>query len=233
MKIAISQSNYVPWKGYFDLVNSVDLFVLYDDVQFTRRDWRNRNKIKTPAGLAWLTIPVETKGRFLQRICETRVSEPDWPRRHWSKIAASYAKAAHFGDYAEKLEALYGAAGEAMLSQVNRRFLSAIMDMLGIPTPLRPSSDYTLEGDRSQRLLGICRQAGADTYLSGPAARDYLDVGLFERAGVRVEWMDYSGYPPYRQLHGDFQHGVSVIDLLLNEGSNAPRFMKSFPASSR
>jgi hypothetical protein len=232
MKIAISQSNYVPWKGYFDLINSVDEFVLYDEAQFTRRDWRNRNTIKTPTGLSWLTIPVETKGKFLQKISETRVSEPDWPRRHWARIAGSYVKAPHFGEFGLRLEALYQGPGEEMLSCTNSRFLSAVMGMLGIRTPLRQSSEFTLEGDRSERLLGICRQAGADTYLSGPAARDYLDVGLFERAGVRVEWMDYSGYPPYRQLHGDFQHGVSVIDLLLNEGSNAPRFMKSFPAAS-
>jgi hypothetical protein len=229
MKIAISQSDYIPWKGYFDLINSVDEFVLYDDAQFTRRDWRNRNVIKTSSGLKWLTIPVETKGKFHQKICETRVSEPDWPRRHWSRIAGSYAQAAHFADFGGRVEALYQGLDEAMLSGINGHFLSAIMGMLGIRTKLRRSSEFALLGDKSERLLNICRQAGADTYVSGPSAKAYLDTGLFERAGVRVEWMDYSGYPAYRQLHGEFEHGVSVIDLILNEGSNATRFMKSFP----
>jgi hypothetical protein len=189
--------------------------------------------IKTSSGLKWLTIPVETKGRFQQKISETRVSEPDWPRRHWSRIAGSYAKALHFDDYGGKIEALYLGLGETMLSGINRLFLSAIMEMLGIRTRLLQSSDFTLQGDRSKRLLNICEQAGADTYVSGPSARDYLDTGIFERARVKVQWMDYSGYPAYRQLHGDFQHGVSVIDLILNEGSNAARFMKSFPSAAR
>jgi hypothetical protein len=227
-RIAVSQSDYIPWKGYFDLINSVDEFVLYDDAQFTRRDWRNRNLIKTPSGLKWLTIPVETKGRFLQKISETRTSGTDWPRLHWSAIVGNYSKAPHFDEFRERFEALYIGANETMLSRINHRFLTALMEMLGISTVLRWSNDYSLFGDRSERLLNICKQAGAETYVSGPSARDYLDLGLFERAGVRVEWMDYSGYPPYRQLHGAFEHGVSVIDLLANEGTSAPRFMKSF-----
>lgn len=233
-RIAISQSDYIPWKGYFDLVNSVDEFVLYDDAQFTRRDWRNRNLIKTPLGLKWLTIPVETKGKFLQKINETRASEPGWPRLHWSTIMGNYGKAPHFREYSARIEALYLGADETMLSRINHRFMVAVMDMLGIRTALRWSGDYALQGDKSERLLNICKLAGADTYVSGPSAKDYLDQGMFERAGVRVEWMDYSGYPPYRQLHGAFEHGVSVIDLILNEGPSAPRFMKSFhPATAR
>ena len=227
-KIAISQSNYVPWKGYFDLINSVDEFVLYDDMQFTRRDWRNRNQIKTPNGPRWLTIPVEVKGKFHQRINETRVSDPDWARQHWRALELNYAHAAHFADFREQLQELYLGCSATLLSEINHRFLSAILPLLGIRTPLRWSSEYTLEGERSQRLLNICRQAGAGVYLSGPAARDYLDESIFAQAGIQVDWMDYSGYPLYRQLHGDFQHGVSILDLLFNEGPRASSFMKSF-----
>jgi hypothetical protein len=227
-KIAISQSNYIPWKGYFDLINSVDEFVLYDDMQFTRRDWRNRNQIKTPSGPRWLTIPVEVKGKFHQRINETLVSDPDWARQHWRALELNYAHAAHFADFREQLQELYLGCSATLLSEINHRFLSAILALLCIRTPLRLSSEYTLEGERSQRLLNICRQAGAGVYLSGPAARDYLDESIFVQAGIQVVWMDYSGYPPYRQLHGDFQHGVSILDLLFNEGPRASSFMKSF-----
>jgi hypothetical protein len=227
-RIAISQSNYIPWKGYFDLINSVDEFILYDDMQFTRRDWRNRNQIKTATGRQWLTIPVEVKGKFHQRINETRVSDPGWATRHWRALELNYARAAHFADYAEAIRAVYLGCDSANLSEINRHFLAAVNALLGIRTPLRPSSDYGLEGERSARLLNICRQAGAQVYFSGPAARDYLDEAIFTAAGIKVVWMDYSGYPPYRQLHGDFQHGVSILDLLFNEGPRARSFMKSF-----
>jgi hypothetical protein len=227
-RIAISQSNYIPWKGYFDLINSVDEFVLYDDMQFTRRDWRNRNQIKTPAGLQWLTIPVEVKGKFHQRINETRVSDPDWTTRHWRTLETTYARARCFGDYRDAIQAIYSGCASANLSEINFHFLSALNRLLGIRTPMRWSSEYALEGERSFRLLNICRQAGADVYLSGPSARDYLDESIFAKAGIKVLWMDYSNYPPYRQLHGDFQQGVSILDLLFNEGSRAPEFMKSF-----
>jgi hypothetical protein len=227
-RIAISQSNYIPWKGYFDLINSVDEFVLYDDMQFTRRDWRNRNQIKTAAGVQWLTIPVEVKGKFHQRINETVVSDPAWPRQHWRTLELNYARAAYFAEYRAHFEQLYLGCATASLSEINHRFLSAILNLLGSRTPLRWSSEDRLEGERSERLLNICRQAGASVYYSGPAARDYLDTALFAAAGVEVVWMDYSGYPPYRQLHGDFQHGVSILDLLFNEGPHSPSFMKSF-----
>lgn len=227
-RIAISQSNYIPWKGYFDLINSVDEFVLYDDMQFTRRDWRNRNQIKTSAGLQWLTIPVMVKGRFHQSINETLVSDPDWARQHWRAIELNYAPAAHFADYREQFRELYLDRSATGLSEINHRFLRAINALLGIRTRLRWSSEFELTGERSARLLNICRQAGAKVYLSGPAARDYLDTALFAAAGIEVRWMDYSDYPPYRQLHGNFQHGVSIVDLLFNEGPRASSFMKSF-----
>lgn len=232
-KIAISQSNYIPWKGYFDLINSVDEFVLYDDMQFTRRDWRNRNQIKTPAGVQWLTIPVEVKGKFHQRINETVVSDQSWPRQHWRALELNYAHAAHFPDYREQVRELYLGCTSNRLSEINHRFLVALNALLGISTLVRWSSEYILDGERSARLLNICRQAGAQVYYSGPAARDYLDTTLFAAAGIEVVWMDYSGYTPYRQLHGDFQHGVSVLDLLFNEGSLAPSFMKSFLSGKR
>lgn len=224
------QSNYIPWKGYFDIINQVDEFILFDDRQYTRRDWRNRNLIKTAQGLHWLTIPVHAKGRFEQRILDTMISDPEWADRHWKTIAGAYGAAPFFDQYRDALGALYRASGLERLSDVNRRFLEAICGLLGIHTRLSWSTDYTAEGSRTQRLVNLCRVAGATEYVSGPAARAYIEDDLFRNAGIELTYMDYSGYPEYTQLHGPFEHGVSIIDLLFNTGPDAHRYMKSFGA---
>jgi len=223
--VAILQSNYIPWKGYFDLIRRVDEFILYDDAQYTRRDWRNRNKIKTSAGARWLTIPVEVAGRYRQAIRETAVADPAWAANHWNAITHSYARAPYFSLYRKRIEELYRSCTEQMLSQVNRRFLDALCEMLGIQTRISSSAEYRLVEGKTERLVEICRQVGATRYVSGPAARAYIDESQFAAAGLQLSWMDYSGYPEYRQLHPPFDHAVSVIDLLFNEGPNAPSFM--------
>ena len=225
-KVAIVQSNYIPWKGFFDMVASVDEFILYDDMQYTRRDWRNRNQIKTPQGVQWLTVPVKVKGRYHQTIRETEIDGTDWAQEHWKALAQNYRRAPHFGEVAKWLEPLYAQDVPAMLSDLNRRFMEAICRALGIHTPIRNSWDYVLEDGKSERLAGLCEQAGGTDYVSGPAARDYLDESVFAARGLRVHWFDYSGYPEYPQLWGPFTHGVTVLDLLFNCGAEAPRYMK-------
>jgi hypothetical protein len=227
-RTAIVQSNYIPWKGYFDMINHVDEFVLLDEVQFTRRDWRNRNRIKTPAGLRWLTIPVESSGRFTQRIDETRIADPSWAVSHWSAIDQAYRRAPHFDAVASSLGPVYESlASEESLSAVNLELLRAVCGMLGIHTPISYSTDFETGDERSQRLLDICLATGATEYVSGPAASGYLDVGRFERAGIAVAWFDYSGYPAYPQPHGDFEHGVSVVDLLCCTGPAARGLLRT------
>jgi hypothetical protein len=226
--VAIVQSCYVPWKGYFDLINSVDEFILYDDRQYTRRDWRNRNRIKTPHGPRWLTIPVRAKGRYHQRIDETEVSDPGWAASHWRTIRQHYSAATCFSDYGPTLEELYLATTETRLSEINRRFLESICALLGIRTPFVWSSEYGVVGDRTERLVALCEAAGARRYLSGPSAREYLDEALFEEASIEVTYFDYSSYPEYRQLYPPFVHEVTILDLLLNMGAEAPAYMKSF-----
>ena len=226
--IAILQSNYIPWKGYFDMINLVDEFVLYDDVQYTKRDWRNRNLIKTKTGRQWLTIPVETKGKRFQSIKDTRIADGQWMKKHWNAIVLNYQQAKHFKDHASRFEALYLNSKASYLSEVNYRFIKAINDCLGIKTKISWSGDYCVNGDRSERLLNICKQAKATTYISGPAAKDYLDTAIFDAENISVKWMDYSGYPEYNQLYPPFVHEVSVIDLIFNEGEGAKKFMKSF-----
>ena len=227
-KVAIVQSNYIPWKGYFDLINLVDEFVLFDDMQYTRRDWRNRNLIKTRDGLKWLTIPVAVKGNYFQSIRDTRISDPTWARRHWESIVHNYSKAKHFAAYREVFEPLYLGSQESSLSQINYAFLATICKILGIDTRITWSEQYTLVEGKTERLVSICKQAGATTYISGPAARDYMDETLFNAEGISLEYIDYSSYPDYRQLFPPFEHGVSIIDLIFNEGPDAPMYMKSF-----
>lgn len=226
--VAISQSNYIPWKGYFDMINMVDEFILYDDMQYTRRDWRNRNKIKTPNGLLWLTIPVKTKGKFFQKIKDTFVSDPDWAAKHWRTLSYNYASAPYFDSYREIFEELYLGSIPPRLSEINYRFLFAICGLLGIKSKLSWSSDYHIIEGKTERLVDLCKQAGAKEYISGPAAKNYIDPVLFEQAGIKLTFMDYSGYPEYQQLYPPFEHGVSIIDLIFHTGSDAPRYMKSF-----
>lgn len=227
-KIAILQSNYIPWKGYFDLINMVDEFILYDDMQYTRRDWRNRNKIKASQGLQWLTIPVEVKGKYLQAIKETKISEADWGKKHWQSIRLNYLKAPYFQQYKDVFEALYLDCNLLYLSEINFCFLQTINQILGITTPLRWSSEFDLIDGKSERLLGICKDCKATEYISGPTAKNYMNETLFEQENIRVSWIDYRGYPEYNQLFPPFEHGVSILDLIFNEGPDASKFMKSF-----
>jgi len=227
-KAAIVQSNYIPWKGYFDLINMADQFILLDDVQYTKGDWRNRNKIKTPDGVQWLTIPVCTKRRYLQRINETEIADPEWNRKHWRRIVLNYRNAEYFSDYEEFFEELYLGSSERLLSEINYRFLSAICEVLGINTRLLWSTDYdTVEG-RSERLVNLCQQTESTEYISGPSAQAYIHEQLFESPGIRLTYIDYSGYPEYKQLYPPFEHKVSIIDLILNTGPDASKYMQSW-----
>ena len=227
-KVAIVQSCYIPWKGYFDLINMVDDFVLFDEVQYTRRDWRNRNKIKTDKGLLWLTIPVDVKGNYFQAIKDTKIADSKWQSQHWNSIKHYYSKAIFFKQYYDFFNEIYGTFKEKYLSIINYEFLIKLNELLGIGTRLHWSGDFEFVKGKTERLLCICKRLKASTYVSGPSARDYLDESMFEGEGISVEWMDYGGYPEYRQLYPPFEHAVSIIDLILNEGPNAPEFMKSF-----
>jgi len=227
-KILILQSNYIPWKGYFDLINMADVFVLYDDMQYTRRDWRNRNKIKTQHGLKWLSIPVDVKNKYFQKINETLVADESWSVTHWQIIRNNYAKAPYFKYFKDLFEDFYMNNQEDRLSVINLRLIEIVNSILGIDTKITWSSDYELVEGKTERLLSICQQAGSDTYISGPAAKDYFDESLAQKMGIKIEWMDYSGYSEYSQLYPPFEHRVSILDLIFNAGPNAKKLMKSF-----
>ena len=227
-RAAIVQSNYIPWKGYFDLINNVDTFILFDHVQYTRRDWRNRNRIKTPKGPIWLSIPVNVKGKYHQKIMEVTVSDTGWNRKHWRSIELNYSKAPYFSEYKNLFQELYLGTDERNLSLINERFIHRICRILGITTKITRSTDYRFRPGRNETLINLCHEAKADTYLSGPSAKSYLDEDLLHQAGIAVKYMDYSDYPVYSQLYPPFDHHVSIIDLIFNTGPNATKYMKSF-----
>jgi len=226
MRLAVSQSNYIPWKGYFELIASVDRFVLYDSVQFTKNDWRNRNLVKTQAGLRWLSIPVGTDLR--RRICDVALPAADspWRRKHWATLAAAYARAPFFEEVSAWLAPIYLQPQDASLSAFNARLIRAICGYLEIGTEIVADDGAHHECDRVQRLVEICRDHGAHTYVSAPAARQYLDSEPFERLGLTLEWFHYEGYPTYPQLHGEFVHQVSILDALFHCGSHRERFLR-------
>jgi hypothetical protein len=222
-RVAILQSNYIPWKGYFDIINMVDEFILLDDVQYTKQDWRNRNKIKTRDGSKWLSIPVCAADSSAP-INSVKIADPDWVRNHWKRLLGNYSAARYFPDYRQVFEDLYLGSAERNLSLINFRFIKAICHILSINTKISWSTEYQLEGIKSEKLVSLCRQAGAGEYLSGPAARTYLDEHLFNSWNIDVRWMDYTGYPVYRQMFcPPFIHEVSIIDLIFAEGANGAR----------
>ena len=224
-KIAILQSNYIPWKGYFDIINRVDEFIFYDDVQYTKNDWRNRNKIKTSTGSIWLTIPVRQEN-LTQKINDTKVSQDNWAEKHWKSISLNYSKAAYFNFYKDRLGKFYTEMKTPYLSEINRAAIELLNSFLGINTVLTSSSDYKLIEGKNERLIDLILQAGGTHYLSGPSARDYIKEDLFKDAGIEISWMDYSGYPEYLQFNPPFDHAVSVLDLVLNTGPDAMKYMK-------
>ncbi len=227
MKVAVLQSNYLPWKGYFDLIASVDLFVFYDCVQFTKNDWRNRNKIKTQQGLQWISVPAGSD--IKRRVCDVEINSLTWRAEHWKTLQHNYRQAPFFKLSAPWFEAFYAQAGPAKLSDINQGLIRGIcQQFLGIGTQFADSRDYTLCGTKLERLLDLLQQVGASSYLSGPSARDYIDSQAFADRGIGLSYVDYR-YPIYAQFHPPFEHGVSIVDLLWHTGPQAPHFIRRIP----
>lgn len=208
------------------MIAAVDEFILYDDMQYTRRDWRNRNQIKTPQGVQWLTVPVLVKGKYHQKIRETEIEGTDWAEAHWKALAQNYRRAPHYPELASWLEQLYLGQTYSHISQLNRTFIEAVCNYLEIETRITNSWDYILADGKTERLADLCAQAGGTEYISGPAAKDYIDNKIFNDMGIELTWFDYSGYPEYPQLWGEFAHGVTILDLLFNCGKQASNYMK-------
>lgn len=217
-KVAICQSNYIPWIGYFELISSVSDFVFLDNVQYTRRDWRNRNQIKTPQGKLWLTINVKVDNDS-ELIQEVQFVDTDWKSEHLEAIRRNYRRSKFFDSIFPEIEQMYQSFDGFSLSQFNQHLICNISARLGIETRFHDATNFVTSNNNSQRLLDICMNLQASTYVSGPSAKDYLDVSIFRDKNVIIEWFEYSR-KEFDQLWGNFQRNVSVFDPILNNGWN-------------
>jgi hypothetical protein len=217
MKVAVLQSNYLPWKGYFDIINSVDVFVYYDEVQYTKNDWRNRNKLYGKNGEFWLTIPIH-KDAVKQKISEVKIENPAWQEQHFKSIYLTYKRSPFFYQIEPLIHEVYIEKKWELLIDIDRYLIEQIAKMVGIQTKFIDSKSYDLQGDRVERLVNLLKQVGATTYLSGPSARNYLadKEYIFTANDIDLVYKSYVGYKEYSQLCSPFLHGVSVIDVLAN-----------------
>jgi len=223
-KVGINQSNYLPWKGYFDIIHDVDVFIFYDDVKYTKNDWRNRNKIKGTNGSFWLSVPVSKESVRL-RIDQVQLKDPSWQAKHFESIKSHYLNAPHFDEFIEFLASIYKRKVWTNLSELNHYTIKEICKLLGIKTEFLLSSDFELQGKKTDRLISLLKQIDAEYFLTGPKAKEYIEEQKFVEAGIELRYKDYSGYPEYNQLWGKFDHNVSIIDVLLNCGEKSPYYI--------
>lgn len=217
--VGIIQPNFVPWRGYFDFIRSVDIFVFLDDVQYTRQDWRNRNRIRTRNGASrWLTVPVRASLKDLIRNVEVDVSS-DWQAGHFRILNENYRTAPFLDDTLALLEEAY--ARHRLLADLDIDLCRRIMSRLGISTPTVRSSDLGTGGVKDQKLIEITRRLGGTRYLSGPAAKAYIRPELWDAAGIELAYKVYPDYPVYEQISEPFDPHVSIIDLMIMRGDGA------------
>jgi len=225
LRAAVLQSNYIPWKGYFDIIHDVDLFVFYDEVQYTKNDWRNRNRIQAKQGLKWLTIPCGYD--ITRKIYEVKIkNEFPWQKNHYESLISAYEKAPFFKKYRDFLEYVYLGRQWEYLYELNRYLIETISkEFLGMHTVFKDSREFASKGKRDEKLMSLLQSIRCDTYISGPAAKNYIHVPQYESVGIHVVWKDYSGYPVYPQRFEPFTHQVSILDLLFNVGDDAPYYI--------
>jgi len=225
MKVGIIQSNFLSWRGYFDFIRESDVFIVHDDLQYTKSDWRNRNLIKTMRGTEWITVPVRYR-HTSQLIEETPVDySMPWAQKMLNRIREAYRRAPHFELYFSELDDLLTQPAVS-ISDLNLRLIKWVCHNLEIDTPIRLSHEYHPQGAKTERLIGILQQMQATTYLTGPAAQAYLIPHLFEQAGIQLEFKQYN-YPVYEQLYPPFDPAVSVIDLLFMKGRDAISYLEN------
>jgi hypothetical protein len=227
MNVVILQPSYIPWRGYFDQIRRADLFIFYDDVQYDKHGWRNRNQIKSAQGKQWLTIPVHSKGVTEGiPIKDVRIdwSKP-WTRNHLKALTFSYNKSPHFVEYVPWLESVFSRRDD-FLADFTIWLTIEITRKLGFMHPqfMRSSEIPGIDGQKTERLIQILKHVGAKHYISGPSARDYIENDKFDAAGITLEYMEYN-YPDYPQLYPPFDPYVTIMDLLFMTGNSAAGYI--------
>ena len=223
-RVAVLQSNYIPWKGYFDMIHDVDLFIFYDEVQFTKNDWRNRNLLIMNGEPRWITVPVGDS--IHRKIEEVKINNAVWQKKHYHTIEMNYGRSPFYKKYIDFFHHVYMEKKWEYLYQLNRYLIEHISyDFLKIKTKFDDSKNYFSYGAQNEKLLSLLQSAHTDIYVSGPAAKDYIVEEDYEKAGIQLIWKDYSGYPQYPQNASPFTHYVSILDLLFQVGEDAPYYI--------
>ncbi len=226
MKCVILQPSYIPWRGYFHQIGLADVFVFYDDVQYDARGWRNRNRIKTAHGSKWLTIPVHSHGSQTNHILIKDIEidwSKTWNQEHWLTLQHSYSKTPFFEEYKDKLQNIYHEKPQ-YLADFTIPLTITIAQWLGFQTQFLRSSELNATGNKTERLISILSNIGADHYISGPSAKEYIEPNLFKEAGIHLEYMQYN-YPDYPQIYPPFDPQVSILDLLFMTGKEARNYI--------
>jgi len=225
-KVAILQSNYIPWKGYFDMIRNVDLFIFYDHVQYTKQDWRSRNFIKGPEGIRLLTIPCG--GNYSRKIFEVEPLNSIWQKSHWDSIRQCYKKAPFFEQFKPFFEDIYLGKKWNNLSEFNQYVIQHISsEIFKVDTVFEDSRKYDIQQTKDLGVLETLEKCSAELYLSGPSAKNYLKEESFVLSHTKLVWMNYDDYPEYHQSFPPFEHKVSILDLIFNEGCEAVNYMKT------
>jgi hypothetical protein len=220
MIISVHQPQYLPWLGFFDKIDKSDCFVFLDNVQYKKREFQNRNKIRTKNGWIWLTVPVVSKGRYTQKIREVQIDNSvNWAEKHLKNMLANYSHAAHFKQYFGFFQDLYSSKWDK-LTELNIAIIKKILEFLGISKQIYLESQLDISSEKSLRIIDICKKLNADTYLSGLGGKDYLDQGLFKKNNIKLIFQDFS-HPQYPQLFKPFIPYMSIIDLLNNCGKDS------------
>lgn len=221
MLIGILQPGYLPWLGFFEQMYRSDVFVIYDDVQYDKEGWRNRNRIKTANGVQWLTIPVLVKFDEHPLISEVKIdNQTNWRKKHFASVRQNYSKASFFKEYIGVFEEAYSREWEHLID-IDMYFITALAEFLGMKEKkMVLSSTLGVGGERLERLITICKLFHADTFYEGAAGKNYIDENVFAEHGIKIEYQDYK-HPIYRQLYGDFIPYLSVIDLVFNHGQES------------
>ena len=226
--LVILQPSYLPWIGYFDQIRRADVFIYYDDVQFDKHGWRNRNRIKGPRGPVWLTVPVRHQNLTQRAILDVEIdNRQPWARKHVASLTQYYAQAPHTAGLVPELADLLLQPWQRLVD-LNIATIAMICRWLDLKRPIYRSSELGVGGDRNQRLVEICRRFSADTYLSGNAAKAYLDLDLFAMYGIAVKWQDFE-HPVYPQQHGEFAPYLSMVDMIFNAGTTSLSFIDHAP----
>lgn len=226
MILTAHQPVYIPWLGLFHKIFLAEQFCIFDIAQYQTKDYNNRNLIKTHQGEIWLTVPVESKDHFQKKLCDIKIINNGWNKKHLKSIQLSYKKASFYNEYIEGLEQILIGKQYEFLTDLNTDILKFMLSAFDIHVPILKASDYDFTGSKSDLVLDMCIKLKANKYIFGSQGKSYADLESFNKNKIKVYFQEYN-HPEYTQLHGSFLPYMSALDLLFNEGHKSKEILLS------